>query len=186
MRNCAGRPLVLIPALSLLLVGCSLPDTMGLGTPPLAKDLQSLCLKSHLKSKAFHALAAQTPGLEKSKDAAQRGDAPELWAHRTEGRGLLVSFIARGGVKDGDNAHGACVLDDVQDNQATVRWLSRWTGVEVPQGKFAKYYLIVGPDRPKLIPVGGVEVPPTDGQGTEVYELRIDSSANNTDLTLSR
>ena len=77
-------------------------------------------------------------------------------------------------------------LDDVQDKQATIRWLSRWTGVQVPSGKFVKYYLVVGPDRPKLLPADGVEVPPTDGQGSEVYMLRVDSSDSNTDLPLVR
>ena len=186
MRRGSGRLLLLIPAVSALVSACSLPDLLGLGPPPLARDLQSLCLKSHLRSKAFHALADQTPGLEKSRNAPEGDKVPELWAHRLAGRGLMVSFIASGGMKDGDYAHGACILDDVQDKQATIRWLSRWTGAQVPPGKFVKYYLVVGPDRPKLLPVASTEIPPTDGQGTEVYMLRVDSTDTNTDLTIVR
>ncbi len=184
MQNGWGRWL-LYCSLAALLGACSLPDLLGFGTPPLAKDLQALCLKSHLKSKAFHALAAQSPGLVKSKHAAP-DDVVELWSRRLDGRGLLVSFFVSGGIKDGDNAHGACFLDDLQDRQATIRWLHRWTGVQAPLGRLDKYYLVVGPDRPKLLPVEGVEVPPTDRPGVEVYKLQILSSDTDTNVSLAR
>jgi hypothetical protein len=166
----------------LVLIGCSFPGLPG-QEPPLAKDLQSLCLKSHLGQEAFRNLATQTPGME--NPIAAPGPYPsEQWAHRIDGKVLLVIFINLSRPSGSTDALGACMLDDPNDRGATVKWLAGWTGADVQRNGLFKYYLVVGPGRPQLIPKEASTPRPKAPAGGEVYTLRIASVEKDTNLDL--
>ena len=167
----------------LLVVGCSFPG-LPWREPALAKDFQALCLKSHLRQGVFRSLAAQTPGMGKPSYAPGPPYPLEVRAHHVDGRGLLVTFITLSRPNASGDALGACLLDDVDDQGATVKWLARWTGADIRGTGLLKYYLVVGPGRPRLIPKDGATPRPRAPAGGEVYTLRILSMYGDTNLDL--
>lgn len=174
--------------LTVTLGACSLPDFFGFKPPPLARDFQSLCLKSRLDPGSFETLIGQIPGVKRTPGAPAPSSRDEVWTHiwtdRVDGKGLLISFTLLRDSKDRLGPHVICAIDDARDDQKTIAWLSRWTGTSVPPTMLAKYDLVVGPGRPKLIERGGSGARPTAGAGKEVYLLELTSWNRHASLTL--
>ena len=165
-----------------LLIAGAPHAAFGAGVPPLAGDLQSLCLQSHLDPALFAQLADHAPGVTRAPGASASEDRVQVWGQRLSDRGVLISFAKLGG--GGKAVHAMCRLDDLHDGRATLAWLSQWTGTPVPATPLAKYYLIVGPGRPRLVADPGSKSWPVGKRGEEVYVLRVGSVGDDTNLAL--
>ena len=180
LKTLSGAVFAAAPAL--FCAGCSLSSS----PPPLAADLQSLCLKSHLQPAAFLSLAAKAKGLSKtsSNPAPPTGDIAATWTHRLAAdHTLLVAFSYRlpsGSIK----ARSSCFLSDLQDGQKSIDWLSRWTGAKIPKQTFATYYLGLDAGRPKLFPVPGASSPPPTTAAGDLYALHVESFGQATEISL--
>ena len=168
---------------TLLISGCKAPWSR----PPLAVDLQDLCLKSRLKPDAFFPLAQKMDGLKETNS----GVAPDglersaTWTHRIDGHAALVAFSSRP-AGAGVAARSSCLLSDFQDRGASIDWLSRWTGSKIPNRHWGAYYLAVADGQARLFAVPNTAAPPPPEASGDVYVLMVDSDRDKTTITLGR
>lgn len=163
---------------------CS-PDTPlgALFEPPLARDFRSFCLQSRLDPGDVLRSVNETTNVS---NAVSSPPLMRAWRHSVGRHVILIQFYNWRDPND-QRDHGLCTVSDFLDKQATVDWLNRQAGSDIPKRGTSFFFLAVQGDQPRLFQTsrfGGVTPPPA-AKG-DVYKLAVNSFETSTELSLGR